>query len=146
MQQVPLEAVYCIIECKLVIDSKALTETAEKIRAIRKLPRCPSRRRLTKGMDSGPLFTLFGFRLKASIGRCTESMMATMKSKTFLVGASAVGFLLVYALSSGPAVYLGERGLISRHIIQAAYRPLVAVVGGTPIYHEYINWWYKQGH
>lgn len=67
VQQVPLEAVYCIIECKSVIDTKALSDTAGKIRAIRKLPRCPSRRPLKKGMDHGPFFILFGFRLKSSV-------------------------------------------------------------------------------
>src|SRR5215467_3299636 len=36
VQQVPLEAVYSIIECKSVIDQKALADTEAKIRAIRK--------------------------------------------------------------------------------------------------------------
>ncbi len=74
VQQVPLEAVYCIIECKSMIDAKALVDTSKKIRAIRKLPRCPSRRPLREGMEPGPLFTLFCFRLRSSTQRCTEFM------------------------------------------------------------------------
>ena len=69
----------------------------------------------------------------------------TMKNRVMLTGTLLVGLLAVYAFSSGPAVYLGERGMISRHVIQATYQPLLAVAGHTDAYHGYINWWYKKG-
>jgi hypothetical protein len=68
-----------------------------------------------------------------------------MKHRVMLTGALLVGLLAGYAFSSGPAVYMGERGVISRHAIQTAYRPLLAVAGNTSVYHGYINWWYKKG-
>jgi hypothetical protein len=69
----------------------------------------------------------------------------TMKSKIMLAGALVVGLLLAYAFSSGPAVYMGERGVIPRRAIQVTYKPLLAVVGNTDAYHKYIRWWYDKG-
>ena len=74
VQQVPLEAVYGIIECKSLLDQKALTDARSKIQAIRSLARCPSKRPLRAGALPAPFFTLFGYRLKSSIERCTEFM------------------------------------------------------------------------
>jgi hypothetical protein len=85
------------------------------------------------------LFSLGGFHIFMKTKR-------TMKQRVMLTGALLVGLLAVYAFSSGPAVYLGERGMISRHVIQATYRPLLAVTGHSGVCHEYIMWWYKKGH
>jgi len=74
VQQVPLEAVYGIIECKSLIDQKAFIDAQAKIKAIRALPRCPSKRILREGSLPAPFFTLFGFRLKSALERCTEFM------------------------------------------------------------------------
>jgi hypothetical protein len=69
-QQVPLESVYAVIECKSTIDSKALKDARRKFSAIQKLPRCPSKRRLKKGFQNGPIFYLFGYRLTSTTEAC----------------------------------------------------------------------------
>lgn len=74
VQQVPLEAVYCIIECKSLIDSKALLDFQKKISLIRSLPRCPSRTKLRRGKVRGPIYTLFGYHLKSSKDACLGFM------------------------------------------------------------------------
>lgn len=81
VQQVPLEAVYGVIECKSLIDQKALDDTGRKIRAIRELSRCPSKRPLKKKMDPGPFYILFGYRLKSSSKQCTNFMAAESKNR-----------------------------------------------------------------
>ncbi len=81
VQQVPLEAVYAVIECKSLVDTKALRETKVKIDAIRLLPRCPSIRPLKKDMDSGPFFVLFGYRMKSSFNKCTQFMKQSAVDK-----------------------------------------------------------------
>jgi len=74
VQQVPLEAVYGIIECKSSLDSKAFIDAKEKFHAIRSLPRCPSKRPLREAALKSPFFTLFGYRLKATTKRCKDFM------------------------------------------------------------------------
>ena len=68
VQQVPFEAVLAVIECKSVIDSKALADTTGKIQAIRRLPRVPTRVR--RGRVRGPMFVLFGYTCAASERQC----------------------------------------------------------------------------
>jgi hypothetical protein len=68
-----------------------------------------------------------------------------MKIKRTLVIGLLVGLPLAYAFSSGPAVYMGERGWIPQRTIQNTYRPLLAVVGNTDTYHKWIRWWYDKG-
>ena len=74
VQQVPLEAVYSVIECKSQIDAKAIADAQKKIHLIRQLPRFPSQTPLKKGRSRGPFFTLFGYRLKSSKDSCTKFM------------------------------------------------------------------------
>lgn len=74
VQQVPLEAVYAVIECKSVLDSKAFRDTERKFTAIKAMPRCKSKTRLKKGMQRGPLLYLFGYRLETSVEVCSEFM------------------------------------------------------------------------
>jgi hypothetical protein len=86
IQQVPLEAVYGVIECKSVLNKAALKDAEEKFAQIRMLPRCPSKTRLRKGMQRGPIYILFGYRLKTSIQSCVD-FMASDKSENSLVTA-----------------------------------------------------------
>jgi hypothetical protein len=69
-----------------------------------------------------------------------------IKSTVMLAATLAVGLVAVYALSSGPAVYLAERGVVSHRAIQTTYTPLLAAVDQTDAYHAYIRWWFKQSH
>lgn len=72
VQQIPLEAVYAVIECKSRINSPALKDARAKFAAIRRLPRVRSERRLRKGADRGPHFYLFGYQLDSSTEACRE--------------------------------------------------------------------------
>lgn len=74
IQQVPLEAVYAVIECKSVIDSKAMKDARIKFDKFRRILRCASRIKLKKDMSRGPYFDLFGYRLKAPSRSCVKFM------------------------------------------------------------------------
>jgi hypothetical protein len=99
VQQVPLEAVYTVIECKSTLNKAAIKDAEGKFAKIRALPRCPSRTKLKKGMSRGPDYILFGYRLKTSIQSCLD-FMGTYKYK------KDVG---VVALDSGSGVWIGRR-------------------------------------
>jgi len=74
VQQVPLEAVYAVIECRSVLNGAALKDANEKFAKIRLLPRCPSKTKLKRGMNRGPSFILFGYRLNTSVTSCLDLM------------------------------------------------------------------------
>ena len=57
VQQVPLEAVYVVIECKSVLNKAALKDAETKFSKIQALPRCPLKTKLKKGMSRGPLIS-----------------------------------------------------------------------------------------
>ena len=76
VQQVPLEAVYAIIECKSILNKAALKDVETKFSKIQVLPRCPSKTKLKKGMQREPLYILFGYRLKTSVRSCLDFMEA----------------------------------------------------------------------
>jgi len=63
-----------------------------------------------------------------------------------VLGLAAAG-LVLHALSCGPAVYLHERGILSRQIVRTVYRPMIRLE-----YHRetllhctesYAGWWSK---
>lgn len=99
IQQVPLEAVYMVIECKSILNKAALKDAEGKFAKIRTLPRCPSKTRLKKGMSRGPGYILFGYRLKTSVQSCLD-FMGPYKSKKDVA---------VVALNSGCGVWIGRR-------------------------------------
>jgi hypothetical protein len=74
VQQVPLEAVYAVIECKSILNKAALKDAKTKFSKIQALPRCPSKTRLRKGMQRGPFYVLFGYRLKTFVQSCQDFM------------------------------------------------------------------------
>ena len=74
VQQVPLEAVYAVIECKSILNKAPLKDAETKFAKIQVLPRCPSKTRLKKGMERGPRYVLFGYQLKTSINSCLDFM------------------------------------------------------------------------
>jgi hypothetical protein len=74
VQQVPLEAVYAVIECKSILDKAALKDAETKFSKIQALSRCPSKTRLKKGMQREPLYILFGYQLKTSVQSCQDFM------------------------------------------------------------------------
>ena len=52
--------------------------------------------------------------------------------------------LAIYVLGSGPAVYLSQRGLLSKPFVRAVYKPLVALEGFGP-FDRYLQWWIEKG-
>lgn len=98
VQQIPLEAVYGIIECKSILDKAALNDAQEKFSKIRELSRCPSETKLLKGMRRGPLYCLFGYRRKASPEACVH----------FIKSSSINQDTILLSLDSGCVMYLGD--------------------------------------
>ena len=76
VQQVPLEAVYAVIECKSILNKAAFKDAETKFSKIQALPRYPSKTRLKKGMERGPFYILFGYQLKTSAHSCVAFMNA----------------------------------------------------------------------
>lgn len=81
VQQIPLEAVYAVIECKSIINVAALKDAENKNRKIQELPRCTSIN-ITAGKDgeeklAGPLFYLFGYKMKTEKKKCAEFTQRT---------------------------------------------------------------------
>jgi hypothetical protein len=97
VQQVPFEAVYAVIECKSVLNKTAIKDAREKFAKIHTLPRCPSKTRLKKGKRRGPLYALFGYRLKTSGSACVDLMQAHGSDD-----------ILLTALDTGSGIWLVE--------------------------------------
>ena len=72
VQQVPLEAVYAVIECKSILNATALKDAESKFEKIRSLPRCPSKTELRAGMSRGPEFFLFGYKMATTQDSCRD--------------------------------------------------------------------------
>jgi hypothetical protein len=53
------------------------------------------------------------------------------------------GLLVLYILSSGPAVYLRERGVISKQVVRAVYMPLIGIDDDK--FDGYLGWWIEKG-
>lgn len=119
IQQIPLEAVYGVIECKSILDKAAFTDASKKFSIIRTLPRCPSKTKLKKGKDRGPIYILFGYRLKTSIRACLN-FMESDKSEN----------VIVVALNSGCGIWVMGRDkplwLEGTAIEQNSYETLAA--------------------
>jgi hypothetical protein len=97
VQQIPIEAVYGVIECKSILDTAALRDAQEKFRKIRELPRCSPKTKLRKGMRRGPFYCLFGYRRQASVETCIK----------FVESSSVNQDIILLSLDSGCVVYLG---------------------------------------
>jgi len=48
--------------------------------------------------------------------------------------------LIFYVLSSGPALYLRERGVVSQRTINIVYMPLFPLEHGI-VFEAYLDWW-----
>jgi len=66
VQQIPIEAVYVVIEVRSIIDKNALQDAAFKFEAIRHLWHASHPPKRGKKNDNGPAFCLFGFKRKCS--------------------------------------------------------------------------------
>jgi hypothetical protein len=53
------------------------------------------------------------------------------------------GLLVVYILSSGPAVYLRERGVLSKQVVRVVYTPLIGIDDDR--FDGYLGWWTEKG-
>ena len=51
--------------------------------------------------------------------------------------------VVLYVLSSGPAVYLRERGFVSKQMVRVIYTPLIPFESGS--FESYIGWWAARG-
>ena len=49
----------------------------------------------------------------------------------------------MYFLSSGPAVYLRERGVLSKQFVRAVYTPLIGIDDDR--FDSYVRWWAEKG-
>jgi hypothetical protein len=100
VQQVPLEAVYAVIECKSIVDSTAIKDAEEKFSKIRSLPRCESKARLKKGTTRGPHCILFGYKFSTTTDRCVE----------FASNCLPVDNTQVVVLDKGCTLWVTDRG------------------------------------
>jgi hypothetical protein len=66
VQQIPIEAVYVVIEVRSILDTHALQDAALKFEAIRSLWHSSHPPKRGKKNDNGPAFCLFGFKRKCS--------------------------------------------------------------------------------
>jgi hypothetical protein len=106
VQQIPLEAVYAVIECKSVINGQAIRDAGMAFRQIRSLPRCKSRTRLKPHMRRGPTFFLFGYRLGTTTARCLD----------FVSDRIAAEDTAVAALDSGLTIFLEKKNGVVKPI------------------------------
>jgi hypothetical protein len=70
--------------------------------------------------------------------------MDRTRSKPVLVVAVLVVLLLpvAYVLSSGPAIYLNETGVISSESLEVVYWPFVWLERNSKVCEDVIGWWY----
>jgi hypothetical protein len=99
VQQIPLEGVYSVIETKSVIDSKALKDAASKFSNIRKMPRCPSKKRRKKSAQPAPFFALFGYHLESSVDTCRQWVKNNAIKQD----------LIIVSLDGGMSLWLSDR-------------------------------------
>jgi len=92
VQQVPLEAVYAVIEVKSELNSSALSDMRKKIKAIREMPKSST----SLSTAQAPLFFLFGYKFRTKEETCTN-----------FVNDNAINEdLTVTALDSGLTIWL----------------------------------------
>lgn len=97
VQRVPLEAVYAVIECKSSVDKQALTDANKKFSTIHRMPRCSYDAHLRKGMIRGPVFGLFGYKLRTDSDNCINFMTKTARK----------GATFCTSLDSGCGIWVG---------------------------------------
>jgi hypothetical protein len=100
VQQVPIEAVYSVIEIKSLLDTASLVDAERKFSRIRNLPRYKPKTRLQKNKVRGPAFMLFGYKLKTKTDLCTSFVKANAVNED----------VSVYALDTGGTIYIGDQG------------------------------------
>lgn len=71
VQQIPLEAVYAVIEVKSELNSSALSDFKGKLEKIRAMPRS----RKSFASSQAPLFYLFGYKFRTKEKACTTFIM-----------------------------------------------------------------------
>jgi hypothetical protein len=89
---------------------------------------------------------LVSILLTANLMTRESAAPKAQKPKRILMGIVCISVLLVYAFSSGPAAYLGERGVVSFRAIRVAYAPLLSVAKYSGTYARYASWWVEQAH
>ena len=65
----------------------------------------------------------------------------TIIKKIEIVVAVTIIALIVYILSSGPAIYLVRHKVISEKVANFIYEPLDSLTDWHP-YQAYVQWWY----
>jgi len=94
VQQVPLEAVYAVIECKSIVDKTALSDAGQKFKAISQLPKCPSKTPPKEDTEVGPAFYVFGYRLKAAKETCSDFAKSAVDGHVVTVVALDTGLTI----------------------------------------------------
>lgn len=68
-----------------------------------------------------------------------------MDSQSFWKWLGILGLaVILYFLSAGPAVYLRERGVLSKQMVITIYAPLIGIDNDR--FDDYLGWWIKKGH
>lgn len=96
VQQIPIEAVFAVIEVKSNLDKESLKDAEKKLSTIRNLPRCPSITELQAGKMRGPIFILFGYTLKTDKEACVSFVRANEIKEN----------VSVFALDTGGTIYI----------------------------------------
>lgn len=98
VQQIPIEAVYVVIEVRSILDTNALRDAALKFDAIRNLWASSHPPKRGSKYNDGPAFCLFGFKRK-----CSEKAFID-----FLKGCDTDDCAIV-ALDSGCSIWIGPK-------------------------------------
>ena len=77
VQLIPLEAVYCVIEVKSILNHSAIVEADQKFMKILDMPRCKPSSKFIKGKNRIPSFVTFGYKSKTTEDRITEYQQNT---------------------------------------------------------------------
>ncbi len=84
------------------------------------------------------------FRL-TPMSQTEVSALVRRAKRGAMVTALVLAVFSLYALSSGPAIYLQERGWISLQTLRVVYAPLGYVMGESLLFANYCNWWMRFG-
>ncbi len=74
VQQVPLEAVYAVIEVKSLLTVSEINDAQNKFKAILQMPRCRTNRRTRSGARLNPLFAVFAYKAALSLKHLHKSL------------------------------------------------------------------------
>jgi len=147
VQQIPIEAVYSVIEVKSQIDRQALRDATRKFGRIRAMPKCPPRRNPRRGAESDPIFLLFGYKLKTTEKACVDFILTGEGTDTSIV-ALDTGCTIWVEVSKNDVRPIFLRGSDTdsgaNETLGLSFAALLEDLGsidlGTPSYFQMMTW------